>query len=978
MPQAGKQPPARSLRRPLLIALLVALSVAFWPIRQWIGYRQASQAMTRAFELANAGDLSSAEKSAWQAWSLSKKIPEGAVLAARLALSQREFSRSLEYLEPIQESLSTLRPELAVETLTVQGQAFEGVLNLSAAVDSYVSALELDRGNVTALTNLSKIYGTCGRRDEAIPYILKLIELGQETDLLMLLARDSGAIRNEQLLRASHEKYPDDPLPVVGMASLALESDDPGRAKELLEKAIRLDPNYLPAVALSLRVLAESEKWNELASQLAGFPESKTRALDSYVTVWIARGRLAESQQNVEGAIRCYAEASRRNPESRHPTSRLAVLLAQHGESKLAEEFAEYARKTQLLRAAQDRIIFAAAPESPQAMLELIGYYERCNRFWEAHGWALWAARKARNSLSFQAVLEKTSRKTLNAPMSVVDFRNHPVGSVSLERYSLPDFSRSKVVDAPTISNFQTNPSELKFTFEDQALETNFEFQFYYGTEGEPKRFMYELSGGGVGILDFDMDGWEDIVTPQGKRWPPSSDLSMDRKDMIFRNLEGKRFKGNTLALQEDGFGQGVACGDCNNDGFCDIYIAQIGSNRLLQNMGDGTFLDITDDSGLHSEQWTVSCVIADLNGDTYPDLYDVNYLKGDDLFTRICSRNGLPAQCSPFDFSGAPDACWFNDGQGHFSQYTGDLPIGRGLGAVAADLNGSGKLSLFIANDTDPNFLINFEQQADAIVLSESGITSGVAFNSEGKAEGSMGIALGDVNTDGRMDLFVTNFLNESNTYYRNQGDGLFSDSTKLSGLDLPSIDVLGFGTQFFDANLDGKLELFIANGHVDDLRALNRPYKMPPHFYTSNGERFTRVLDAGEYFKQELLGRSVAKLDWNRDQRADLVVGHLQSAYSLLTNETVSMNRAVSIRLVGTRSSRDAVGATVVLVDRDQKQYQQVTAGDGYESSNSKTLIFGVKDLSLAHFEISWPSGTKQAIHGLDSQSEFVVIEP
>ncbi len=956
--------------------VLGVLLLVFWPARQALLSWQAGQLLRSAFAEANSGSLPAAEKTAWKAWSTRNDLVEAGVLAARLAWLQQKFEKSDEYLDAMEKQgdLAQLRPELAIEALEVRAQVDEALLKLGRAEQSYRRLLQLDPEHLFANQQLAKLLGACGRREEAIESILRLVASGQRTDLLMLLTRESGAIRDDRRLMDCRKSNPEDPFPLVGLAYYAHESGDTKTAMELLKTAVQLRSNYVPAHVMAIRLLSEEESWSDLGAYWLSLPSSLHAELEKFASVWIARGRFAESHQDANGAIRCYLEACRIHPDSRLPNSRLAVLLSQNGEAKAAEQFASYSRALQELWSVQDRVLFTGAPDKASQYLQVADRYAACLRYWEAMGWTIWAAKFAPGDPQLKQRLDDLEKKVEGSPLKLVDLRRHPAWAIDVQRFPLPAFDLKQTPATPASSSESTlKLPELAFT--DAAVEANFVFDFCYGTTGEPKRYMYELSGGGIGVLDYDMDGWPDLAVAQGKLWPPENDQTAERIDQLFRNVDGKRFSPIPLRLQQDGFGQGVACGDFDNDGFQDIYIAQIGSNRLLRNMGDGTFVDVTEQTGIQSDRWTVSCLIADLNGDALPDLYDVNYLSGSDLFQRICRREGIAAQCSPFDFDGALDAMWINDGEGHFKPLEG-LPVGRGLGCVAFSARSDGKVNLFVTNDTDPNFLITVNQDGEKLSFTETGVTSGLAFNEAGKAEGSMGIALGDVNQDGLMDLFITNFLNETNTLYRNHGDGLFQDVTKFSGLDLPSIDVLGFGTQFFDANLDGRLELFVANGHVDDLRALNRPYKMPAHLYTATGNKFSWLKDSGEYFKRELLGRSVAKVDWNCDLREDLVVSHLQSPYSLLTNNSKLEKRPLAVRLVGTVSSRDAVGSSVTLVQDGVQWTQQITAGDGYESSNEKQLVFGLTD-SDATLEICWPTGKRQTMQLQRSGERLLVVE-
>jgi hypothetical protein len=335
--------------------------------------------------------------------------------------------------------------------------------------------------------------------------------------------------------------------------------------------------------------------------------------------------------------------------------------------------------------------------------------------------------------------------------------------------------------------------------------------------------------------------------------------------------------------------------------------------------------------------------------------------------------------QCKPTDFESERDALWLNDGQGGFVKQADTLlPKARGLGAVAFRNGSTNGMQMLVTNDVEPNFLLNFTRADDGgITAEDSGVYSGVAFNENGKAEGSMGIAVHDLNSDGQLDFVITNFLAESNTLYQSIGEGLYADRTKAAGLEPLSYDFLGFGTQFLDANRDGVQELFVANGHVDDLTVLGKPYRMLPQLLSYQQNRFQTLKETGEYFSRKLLGRPVVKVDWNRDMKMDLVVGHLRDNYSLLTNQSDTKESAIAIQLIGTKSNRDAVGAIVTLSQAGRKLMQQITSGDGYQCSNSRELHFPIIEGQSYELKIEWPSGKTDQLQSPPAGTRLIVLE-
>ncbi|MBW3543639.1 MAG: CRTAC1 family protein, partial [Planctomycetes bacterium] len=480
--------------------------------------------------------------------------------------------------------------------------------------------------------------------------------------------------------------------------------------------------------------------------------------------------------------------------------------------------------------------------------------------------------------------------------------------------------------------------------------------------------------------------------------------------DRLFRNLGNGRFEDVTLAatIIEDRFSQGATVGDFDSDGFPDLYVANIGGNRLFRNNGDGTFSDVTERTATAGDRWTTSCLMADLNGDALPEIYAVNYLSGEDVFTRVCNDRGGSGICMPQHFPAAQDQLYLNLGDGRFEDITERagiaVPDGKGLGIVAADFLGRGRLDLFIANDAVPNFF--FENQTSGPrpstldsrpssgpqlstlnprpstpLFSEQALLKGVALNRGGQAEACMGVAAGDADGDGRIDLFVTNFHLESNTLYLQREGGWFDDATRDAGLRQPSLSLLGFGTQFLDADLDGRLDLIVTNGHIDDFTSDGTAYRMPPQFFRGLGGGRFQELPAdslGPYFAERYLGRGLARLDWNRDGREDVVVSHLDAPAALLTNETQPAGHFLVIRLVGVESNRDAIGATVTVRTADAVETGQLTAGDGYLASNQRQLVFGLRTAQrVEEMLVRWPSGREERFVDLAVDAELIAVE-
>ena len=440
--------------------------------------------------------------------------------------------------------------------------------------------------------------------------------------------------------------------------------------------------------------------------------------------------------------------------------------------------------------------------------------------------------------------------------------------------------------------------------------------------------------------------------------------------------------------MGDNRFSQGVQIGDYNNDGFPDIYLANVGENRLYHNNGDGTFQDATKHARIGGERWTTSCLVADLNHDGLADLYEVNYLSGNNVFDLICGHTGGKARsCSPTEFDAQQDRLFLNLGNGQFQDATEAMGIvaadGKGLGIVAADFEGTGRLSLFVANDMTANFYYTQASGSNSPGrFVEQAVVRGLAYDRAGKAQACMGVAVDDYNQDGLVDLFVTNFYKESNTLYVQQAGGLFRDGTRQAALRQSSFNLLGFGTQFLDAQLDGYPDLIVANGHIDDFTYQDIPFEMQPQYLTNlNGTYREAGKQAGAYFQRKLLGRGLATADLNRDGKADFVVSHLDAPVAVLANTTLETGNFLAIQLRSGTLQRDAIGAIVTLVvagDKPRKRVRQLTAGDGYQASNQRQLLIGVGDASqVEQLEVKWPSGKIDKYSNLPVNRQLMLIE-
>lgn len=519
----------------------------------------------------------------------------------------------------------------------------------------------------------------------------------------------------------------------------------------------------------------------------------------------------------------------------------------------------------------------------------------------------------------------------------------------------------------------------IKFPyFSDVADQLGIAFTFLNGSKG--KFLMVEPTGGGASWFDFDSDGLLDLYFCQGGD-PAWNSSEIQPKDELFRQIAPGQFAPVALlaSIDEQQYGQGVSVGDLDDDGFDDLLVTNLGQNSLLKNQGDGTFRDMSEAVRTTASKWNTSSAWGDLDGDGDLDCYVCRYAEYDPMNPPRCinPKTDELATCSPVSLAPEPDECYFNLGDGTFSPEAHDRglfgPGNYGLGIVIADLNNDGLPDIYVANDTTPNFLFVNQGQGQFV---ESAKMLGCAVSGDGLPQASMGVALGDFDHNGWLDLCCTCFTQESYTMYKNLGERGFKDVTHLVGLRMSTYNRLGFGTLMADFNQDGHEDLFFANGHVNSkpLRS-HDTYRMESQLFSFSETRFIECSStAGEYFSKKLVGRGVAKGDFDNDGDWDLVVINQNDPAAILRNDS---DRGHWLKLrFNSVSNRRGIGTRVVLTQGNTTLTQELAGGTSYCIANEPALIFGLGENSAdCQLKVIWPDHTVQFIEHVGVDQTLVI---
>ncbi len=761
---------------------------------------------------------------------------------------------------------------------------------------------------------------------------------------------------------------PDDDRVWLGRADLALRTDRIAEADELLRRCETHRPDDPDVRRARLAWALAVGRPDEILSAASHLTASEVEPVERARII----ARLAEIRGDDAARRVALERLVALRPGDPSAWGQLAELAARDGDANRVAELRR--RKADVDRALDDyRMLMGTASGDPAKAAELARTAEALGRRFEARGWWTIRARRVPDDLEARDALVRLAGEA--------DGAEYIAGTLADLIPAPPAAPRGAAVARSVATGVPT--------FHDDAESAG--LRFVYRNDPTPKCRLPETMGGGVGLIDYDGDGWLDVYCVQGGHLPDESPPPpAPQGDRLFRNKRDGTFEDVTaaagLAKLPGGFGHGVTGGDYDNDGHPDLFITRWRSYALYRNRGDGTFEDVTTRSGLGGDRdWPTSSAFADLDGDGDLDLYVCHYADWDPARTPPCPHPTDPRRhgyCVPRSIPAMSDHVFRNDG-GRFvnvSEASGVLAAdrdGRGLGVVAAHLDDDDRIDLFVADDMTANLLF---LNRGGLRFDEKAAEAGVATNAEGGYLAGMGIACGDLDGDGHPDLAVTNFYGESTTFYRNLGGGQFADQGSAVGLAGPTRHVLGFGVDFLDADNDGWLDLVQANGHVNDYRPAI-PYAMPTQLFLGTGTgRLAEVSgSAGDCWPVPRLGRGLAVGDLDNDGRPDVLIVAEGQPLAYFHNQGPA-GHFVTFQLEGSApgSNRDAIGARVTLTASGHRRVSQRIGGGSFLSARDGRLHFGLSEATRVEtVEVRWPSGRVDRHSGLEADTAYLLRE-
>jgi tetratricopeptide (TPR) repeat protein len=832
---------------------------------------------------------------------------------------------------------------------------------------------------VPALKLLTAILHAQGRRWDAGKVLDRIVRLGNFTtpDLMNLV--DLHDPSDEQELRMAFEQFaPDNPLSQLGEVRLRLYAD---RWKDCIDRLAALtksNPQQLEPWIWYGEALLETAQIDKLPEWLKTPPDGHSR----HPEYWYIAGRYWMLESKWDTAARCFAEALELDRRHIGSMQSLSECLMELKLTEQALEVREQAGKLVRIKDLSNQIRRGSAKD--QAYFEIAKLYEQFGDKVLAFGWEVIALTQTKQPVPERLIAlqkELQSGKVFASPiLEKLPFKSWP----------LPDDQSQTLAESNVLSEPSQTTTSSAIQLDDIAQSLGLVTGYDNGSKGNKHWTTLEGLGGGVSAIDYDKDGWPDLFFSQAGDSPLSPTPNYLPKQ-LFRSIQGARFTAveQQAHVGDLGYGQGTGVSDIDQDGLDDLLIANLGHIHWYRNQGDGTFESVWLPQAPPAAIWNSAIQAADLNGDSLPDIVQCAYIDGDEFLSRTCPTPMSPESvfCHPKRFTPGKTRILWNQGDGSWKladkELLDSLVDGYALGVLITNIDGQAGNDAFFANDVSPNHLLlsfaDMTNRSDGMQspsLQEMAMRSGVAVDHLGRAQASMGIACGDQDRDGSLDLIVTNFRFEVSTLYRQMRPGLFIDATRMSKLGEPTLEWLSFGCQLSDLDNDGWLDFVTVNGHIDYLDI----WQMPPQVLQNDKGKFRwlKSPSPGKYFDSDNVGRSLTALDFNRDGRIDFAVTHLDRPSALLANSTQTPNHFVQLELVGTRSERNATGALVRAIKGEESWIATASVGDGYYGTNERVIHLGIgPHSSVDRIEIQWPSGQKQSFENVQADRRYGWVE-
>ncbi|MEM8668785.1 MAG: FG-GAP-like repeat-containing protein [Planctomycetota bacterium] len=923
-------------------------------------------------QLLENGDIASAEQ---KLKALLVRDPADAEVIFRLATlvaGRGDLAAGVELLE----SIPVDHPDAGLPAL---GQSAEWCFALDRfrdAEDRYKQILAVVPDAKQVHRALAYLYNRQGRRHEAATHLYALCQQADVLqDELHALIQWSDAMYTPPGTPVAASERPYYPIGPEAEARRLFMEYKYQKAVDVLRESVVAGEQPSAVVALFGRAAAEAQDASAIEWWLANVDSSMQKHAD----YWAANGLLLSAENRLEESGRALIEALARDPTDFRSISRLRSVMESLGFKDEAIRLEERFKILESIARTNNRIVDASSPDV-QAMTRMAELLDSVDRKLEASLWRLLAG--------FHQQLPQEELQKINTQWSAASVEWNSEAAISaricrLDRDQFPLPKLESLQKSGSAKGILVTPNRKQLvpaSFVNRADQVQLSHTYQVAGAAQPRGFsVYQSVGGAVAVLDFDLDGLPDLYLAQGGCDPPS--FVGESSNQLLRGLvDGTVDVTEVAEASEQRYSLGVTAGDWNQDGFVDLVIANIGTNTLLINNGDGTFRREAIDNRDDKNVMTTSLAMGDLTGDHLPDLFEVNYVD-DPQISKRPKRNSagdVTETLMPKFFQPGLDRLIIGNAEGSptfMDMGKIETDAKAGLGVVVSDFDHQPGNEVFVGNDVYANQW--WRREVDHWV--DAAKITGCAYGFSGAKTASMGIASGDFDRNGWLDFHITNFQGESVSHYLNQ-QGMYQDRNVQFGFSDVSQSVLGFGAQAIDYDNDGDLDLMVTNGHIEDSIASSAPFQQPAQFFVNRGDRFelAKVDDPSGYWSANHLGRGLARVDWNRDGLSDVVVTHLGEPTALLINQTETENHWLQLKLRGVKSERDAIGARVELQIADQTITEWVMAGDGFFCRNEPVLNFGLGiERTVEQITIYWPSGMSQVIRGLSADHRFLIVE-